>query len=442
MPLAHQPLAVPAPLPPAFGLAVAIAGLTLFVGLIVVLFSRRHMRADPRTAAYYATIGALVASVLACVTTGNLAVFVAAWVISGVALTRLIGHAGGLAEAGLAMRRAAVSFALGDTALAGALAILGWHAASWQIGVALAETARLPAPLALLAALLLVAAAAARCALPPFAGWLLSSMTAPTPVSALMHAGLVNAGGFLLIRFAPVLEGAPLARFAAVALGLVAALYGLGIMAVRPDIKRALAGSTVSQMGFMILSCGLGAYAAALWHILAHGLFKAWLFLGSGSAIGMKVGAPGRGIGAPSALAIGGVTLLGAVLAGLTGSFGAGMVPLALGLATALATLAGALQGQGAARGRLALVLAGIGLGALYAGGLWVSHATLGPDAPALLPTPVLLGLLGGFLGLWAWQQRWFARATPLPPALYIRLLNAGAFARPAKPTPSQGATP
>ena len=140
----------------------------------------------------------------------------------------------------------------------------------------------------LTAALLLLIAAAARCALPPFAGWLLSSMTAPTPVSALMHAGLVNAGGFLLIRFAPVFEAAPIARAAAVAIGLVAALYGVGVMSVRPDIKRSLAGSTVSQMGFMIMSCGLGAYAAALWHIVAHGLFKAWLFLGSGSSVGMR----------------------------------------------------------------------------------------------------------------------------------------------------------
>lgn len=420
----------------------AIAGLTLFVATIVIAFSRRYMRAELRARAYFGAIGAMVACVLVFVGTDNLAVFAGAWFGSGLLLAGLIGHAGALAEARPAMRRAAASFAVGDAALLGALAIQGWHAGSLRIGIALAAAPTMSPALALLVALLLVIAAAARCALPPFSGWLLSSMTAPTPVSALMHAGLVNAGGFLLMRFAPVLEAVPLARIAAMALGLLAALYGIGIMAVRPDIKRSLAGSTVSQMGFMILSCGLGAYGAALWHILAHGLFKAWLFLGSGSAIGMKAGGAPRNIGARSTIAIAATTLIVAMAGWWAGALTAGMVPLALALAATLAALTGILQSRGSARSKVTLALACGGLVALYGGALRVTHAALGPDAPALLPTPALLLLLAGFLGTWVWQQWRFSRAIPLPPALYVHLLNAGALATQRLAAPTKGTAP
>ena len=440
MPFASQPIALHPLLPPASGLTAAIGGLTLFVALIVVVFSRRYMRADLRQAAYFGMTFALVASVLAFVATGNLVVFAVAWVASGLLLARLIGHAGQLADAGPAMRRATATFMIGDAALVGALAILWWHAGSLRIDAALAAAVTIPPPLALLAALLLVIAAAVRCALPPFSGWLLASMAAPTPVSALMHAGLVNAGGLLLIRFAPVLEAAPLARIATMALGLVAALYGIGIMAVRPDIKRSLAGSTVSQMGFMILSCGLGAYAAALWHILAHGLFKAWLFLGCGSTIGMKPGGPKQDSASRTGIAIAATTLIVALVAGWAGALTASMVPLLLGLVTALATLTGAMQGTGSAGGKVALVLTWLGLVAPYAGALLITHAALGPDAPALLSAPALLALLAGFLGTWIWQQEQIARATSLPPALYVRLLNAGALATARIAAPAKGA--
>lgn len=429
MPFAIQPVALHPLLPAISALALAICGLTLFVAATVVHFSRRYMRADLRKGAYFTTIGALVGCVLAFVATGNLVLFALAWVGSGVALARLIGHAGQLGDARQAMRRAAFTFAMGDAALLAALVILAWHGGAWQIDSALAALPTMPVPFALLVALLLVVAAAARCALPPFSGWLLSSMTAPTPVSALMHAGLVNAGGFLLIRFAAVLEMAPLARIAAVAVGLVAALYGIGIMAVRPDIKRSLAGSTVSQMGFMILSCGLGAYTAALWHILAHGLFKAWLFLGSGSNLGTKAGGPVRNNGALPPVAIAATTLGVAFVAAWLGILTATMVPLALAFAAAIATLSGALQGGGSARDKGLLALFCAGLVALYAGALWITHTALGPDGPALLPAPALLGLLAGFLGTWIVQQRLLAGAMPIPPALYVYLLNAGALA-------------
>jgi len=417
------------------GLSAVIGLLTLFVAAIVVTFSLRYMRADRRPAAYFGGIALLIASVMLFVFARHLVVLGIGWLASGVLLARLIGHDTAWSEARGAARRALLTFAVGDAALVVALVLLVSQTGTAQVDAVLAAVPSLPGWVTLSAALLLLVAAAARCALPPFAGWLLSSMTAPTPVSALMHAGLVNAGGFLLIRFAPVFEAAPIARAAAVAIGLVAALYGVGVMSVRPDIKRSLAGSTVSQMGFMIMSCGLGAYAAALWHIVAHGLFKAWLFLGSGSSVGMRGDKP-AGLGEPAT--IGGVAVatlaVGAWLT-LSPDASGSLVPLLLGLATALATLVEGLTGNIPLRARLAiggLVAALIGF---HAAGLAAMHALLGADAPSLLPPWALLALLGAFLAAWMWQQLRQARARPLPAALYVHLLNAGSAPAPALQT-------
>lgn len=414
---------------PITGLQVMICALTLFVGAIVASFSRRYMRADSRQAPFFATLAALLASVLAVVLAGNLPVLAIAWLASGLLLARLVGHADGWAEAQASARRIRRTFLLGDGALLLALALLGLNAQSTDITRVLAAVPALHALEVTVIALLMLVAAAARCALPPFSGWLLSSMTAPTPVSALMHAGLVNAGGFLLLRFAPVLEAAPLARYAALAIGLLAALWGLAIMAVRPDIKRSLAGSTVSQMGFMIMSCGLGAYTAALWHIVAHGLFKAWLFLGAGSALGMRDGrdtlmAGSRTVGLVAALCL----LAGSYLAFGTGMNGE-LLPLMLAIATAAATLVMAVARASALKARLVLLAAVAALLGFHVLGYALVHILQPGEAAPLLPPFAILLLLACFLASWWWQALRMERGNSLPPALYVRLLNAGALA-------------
>ena len=308
------------------GLSLAVAALTLFVGGVVAFFSDRYMRSDANVARFFMTLGSLVAAVLLFVLTGNAILFALGWLASGFLLARLIGHIESVPEAGASSRRSLFTFLIGDAAVLVALAMLCWQARSIQLNSAIAAVTDMSTHAAGIVALLLLVGATARCALPPFSGWLLSSMTAPTPVSALMHAGLVNAGGFLLLRFAPVLEAAPAVRYTAVTLGLFAALWGIGVMAVRPDIKRSLAGSTVSQMGFMIMSCGLGAYAAALWHLVAHGMFKAWLFLNAGSAIGMQTDRrPALQLAAVATIAA--LTLVIGTTMALAGSLGADLIP-------------------------------------------------------------------------------------------------------------------
>ena len=221
-------------------------------------------------------------------------------------------------------------------------------------------------------------------------------------------------------------NGVTLAEGDTVIVATVSAIYGIGIMMVRPDVKRALAGSTVSQMGFMIMSCGLGAYAAALWHIIAHGLFKAWLFLGSGSTIGMKSGKPAPTLVGRVTLTIAAGTIGVAISILYFGDGDAGLVPLLLGLATAVSTLVASLGGKLPMRAKVTLMLTLAALIAFHSAGLALAGMAVGADAAALVPGWALLALLIVFLGAWAWQQQRVSTGRGLPLPLYVHLINAG----------------
>ena len=122
----------------------------------------------------------------------------------------------------------------------------------------------------------------------PFHLWLIGTIEAPTPVSALMHAGIVNAGGFLVNRLAPLFGLAPTTLHLMFVIGCVTALIGATAMLTQTSVKRRLVYSTMGQMGYMVMECGLGAFALAVFHLCAHGLFKATLFLNSGSSSSSK----------------------------------------------------------------------------------------------------------------------------------------------------------
>jgi NADH-quinone oxidoreductase subunit L len=135
------------------------------------------------------------------------------------------------------------------------------------------------------ATLLIFGGAMAKSAQFPLHIWLPETMEGPTPVSALMHAGLVNAGGFLLNRLAPLYSSSPSTMQVVFVVGTITALLGSTIMLTQNDVKRSLGYSTVGQMGYMTMECGLGAYALAVFHLIAHGIFKATLFMNAGSVI-------------------------------------------------------------------------------------------------------------------------------------------------------------
>lgn len=402
---------------PADGLAASLTLLTSFVGAVVLSFSTRYMRADPRRRLYAIRVSLLLASVLVLVHAGDALVFLPVWFASGQLLAALIGHAGSHAAAAAA-QQARRAFAIGDAALLAALALLGAHAGSTNLAAMINGAASLPAALRGLAAGLLLLAAMARSALPPFSTWLMRSMTAPTPVSALMHAGLVNAGGFLLIRFTAVLAAAPAVQALAVGAGLFAAVWGGFLQLVRPEIKQSLAGSTIAQMGFMILTCGLGGDAAALWHLIAHGLFKAWLFLGSGAAIG-PVLRPARPQGAATT-AIAALLALAAIAwldaQGLV--TGAALLPTALAIATGL----GAALSAGTPRLILLLPI----LSGFYLAGLGATEALLA--APPAIPIGgdgLVFALAAIFLAGGVAQVLLRQGGPGLPRPLHVRLLNA-----------------
>lgn len=148
-----------------------------------------------------------------------------------------------------------------------------WPGAPWQVnGVTLVT-------------LLIFAGAMSKSAQFPLHTWVTDSLYAPTPVSALLHAGIINAGGFLLARLAPFYDLSPTTLHVAFAVGLLTALLGSSMMLIQNDVKKTLAYSTVGQMGFMLMECGLGAYGLAVFHLIAHGIFKGTLFLSCGNVI-------------------------------------------------------------------------------------------------------------------------------------------------------------
>ncbi|WP_408590988.1 proton-conducting transporter membrane subunit [Novosphingobium sp.] len=402
----------------------ALGCLSVLVTLVVLSFARRQLRADPRAASFARmAVGLVIATVLTGLA-GNVLLLAAGWIASGRLMAGMIGHADDWAEARAAARRASLAFAASDLALVGAALLLVRGAGSSDLATILSAVPSMTQAVIAPAAFLLVIAALARCALPPFSSWLMFSLAAPTPVSALMHAGFVNAGGFLLIRLAPVLEAAPSARFSLFAAGIAAAVFGSAIMLVRSDVKGSLAASTIAQMGFMLLTVALGAYAAALWHMVAHGLFKAWLFLGSAGTIS-SASSRAKALPQPIPAVIALTTLTGA-LAILQARSDLPLLPLGLACAALLSAFAVGLGAAGRSRLSVITVSVPVMLIALNAGALGVM-AALQPDAGVPLLSPhAQFGLVSLFLAGGVLQQSLASGARSLPPALYARLIHAG----------------
>ncbi len=262
-----------------------MALLVAFVGWVVVRYARTYIDGEAREGAFHGLMLATLAAVLTLVLAGSLAVLVLAFVAIGLGLRQLLLFYPERAEA----RRAAAKFTLvwgaGDAVLVLA-AVLLWAAFGTADIAAVSQAAGAGLPLtAQIGIALLVLVAALKTATFPLHGWLTEVMEAPTPVSALLHAGIINGGGFLLIRLSDVVQASPGAMAALVMLGGLTALFGATVMLTQSAVKTALAWSTVAQMGFLLLQCGMGLWALALLHIVAHSLYKAHAFLASGGAV-------------------------------------------------------------------------------------------------------------------------------------------------------------
>lgn len=271
------------------GLAATMLLLVSFVGLVVVRYSRNYLDGDPGHARFTFWLLLTLAAVQTLLISGNLLLLLLAWVATSLSLHRLLLFYGGRPAAQRAAAKKFLASRIGDLCLLGAVVILYLRFGTLEItdlsAAARALAGQGSSPWLVAAALMIVVTASLKSAQLPLHGWLIEVMETPTPVSALLHAGIINAGGFLVLRLADVLLLATPALEILAVLGGATALFGSLVMLTQTSVKVQLAYSTVAQMGFMLLQCGLGAFSSALLHILAHSLYKAHAFLSSGSVM-------------------------------------------------------------------------------------------------------------------------------------------------------------
>lgn len=261
-------------------LALVIIGLVVFIAVCVGSFASRYLQGDTRYRAFFVQLVLLVISVAAMVSADHMAILFATWCISNVLLVRLMIHKASWKAAKASGLLATKTYLLGAMCVAAAFIILYKLTGETSIQ-ALYQHAE--SNFTLIALMLLLIGAMTQSAIWPFHRWLISSLNSPTPVSAIMHAGLVNGGGFLLARFAPLYLNHSYLLTMIFVIGIVTALLGTLWKLMQSDVKRMLACSTMGQMGFMLAQCGLGLFPAAIAHLIWHGMFKAYLFLASGS---------------------------------------------------------------------------------------------------------------------------------------------------------------
>ncbi len=265
--------------------AASMGALVGFIGWIVMRYSRTYLDGEEREGAFHALMLTTLAAVLVFVQAGTIPVLILSSFAVGLTLRKLLLFYPDRPEA----QRAATKFAgvwhTGDAMLVIAAALLFARFGTLDVSALPAAAATGLGLVGTLGVAAIVAAAALKTAAFPLHGWLTEVMEAPTPVSALLHAGIINSGGVLLITAAGLVQQSTGAMAALVMIGGLTALFGAAVMLTQSAIKTALAWSTVSQMGFMLLQCGLGLWTLALLHIIAHSLYKAHAFLSSGTAV-------------------------------------------------------------------------------------------------------------------------------------------------------------
>ena len=263
----------------------SMALLVSFVGWIVVRYSRSYLDGEAREGRFHGLMLATLAAVLVLVQAGSLTVVVAGFIAIGFVLRQLLLFYPERAAAQRAAAKFSLVWTAGDVALMTAALLVGAGLGTTSLAeIGTAASGGLPL-MAEIGVAFLVLAAALKTAAFPLHGWLTEVMEAPTPVSALLHAGIINSGGVLLIALAPLVQASTGAMAALVMIGGLTALFGAAVMLTQSAVKTALAWSTVAQMGFMLLQCGLGLWTLALLHIVAHSLYKAHAFLSSGGAV-------------------------------------------------------------------------------------------------------------------------------------------------------------
>jgi len=273
-------------------LSVTMAALIGFIGWVILRYSRTYLKGEENQGRFFQWLGGTLGSVFLLVISGNLALLLAAWISTSLCLHKLLLFYPHREASIISARKKFVFSRLGDACLLIAAALIFQKFGTLELPGILNQSRSL-AGMELDGALTLAIACIAfgavlKSAQFPFHTWLPDTLETPTPVSALMHAGIISAGGFLLIRLSPLVALSGEIMLALALIGALTAVFGSLVMLTQTSIKKSLAFSTVAQMGFMMMQCGLGAFALAALHLVAHSLYKAHAFLESGEAISRK----------------------------------------------------------------------------------------------------------------------------------------------------------
>ncbi len=417
--------------------------LVSFIGWVVVRYSKVYLDGEPNQGSFTGWLCATLAFVMLFVSAGNMFQLVLAWIATSLSLHRLLLFYPERAAAQRAARKKFVTARISDIAVIGAAILLVAAFGTTDIAAILsAARTGVGGGMAVGAAGLLALAALLKSAQFPSHGWLTEVMETPTPVSALLHAGVVNGGGFLLIRFADVMLLSPGILAVLVMIGGFTALFGGLVMLTQPTVKTSLAWSTVAQMGFMIMQCGLALFPLALLHIVAHSLYKAHAFLASGNAVDAvaAIRRPGP-VAIPQPAAVGRAFLMALGLYVIIG-FGFGFQhksPQAIALGAILIFGVAYILAQGFAdaapraltqRTAVYAIAASVSYFALQFGSQWLMSGTL-PETPAPGPLEwalIVLAILS--FGIVAIAQAMFPLWAYHPAAAGLRVhLSNGLYA-------------
>ena len=262
--------------------------LVTFVGSLIHVYSVAYMERDPDRRRFFAYLNLFVAAMLLLVLADSYLLLYVGWEGVGLASYLLIGFWNHNPAYAAAAKKAFIANRVGDCGLTIAIMAMFVNFGAVDFDTVLSNADGASEGWLTFIGLMLLLGACGKSAQFPLQSWLGDAMAGPTPVSALIHAAtMVTAGVYLVVRSGPIYEGAPTAQLVVVIVGAITLVYGAIVGCAKDDIKKALAASTMSQIGYMMLAAGLGpvGYAFAIFHLVTHGFFKAGMFLGAGSVM-------------------------------------------------------------------------------------------------------------------------------------------------------------
>jgi NAD(P)H-quinone oxidoreductase subunit 5 len=286
---------MPAGFKVSFGIRIDILSSLLFfmiatLGASIGQYSLRYLHGEKNQGYFYKYLLGIILSSSLLVISSNLLMFFVMWLAISYNLHKLLIYFSDRPNALVAARKKAIISRLGDIILLAAIILTYSVFGSFDFTDIFTAMKTIPSnsesqKMISFISILIAIGALIKSAQFPLHFWLPETMETPTPVSAIMHAGVINAGGFLVIRMSPIFEHATASLFIIAIVGTISAVFGALCMIVQNDIKKKLAYSTISQMGIMMLACGLGAYGIALFHIFAHSFYKSYAFLSTGKLV-------------------------------------------------------------------------------------------------------------------------------------------------------------